>query len=124
MNNKKLFDYIDKYGGDSNNFIKINNLDSMLDFESSDVKDNTEDYTISLLDKILSNGSTNDNDVLSDSSGGFLHALPVLFAVGKRIPGKAIQGALTSAMAGVIKNVNTEKNVQIANVQTDKKSKN
>jgi len=73
MNNKKLFDYIDQYGGDSNNFIKINNLDSMMDFESSDVLDNTEDYTSSLLSKILSNGSTNDNEdnnQLSDISGG------------------------------------------------------
>jgi hypothetical protein len=63
MNNKKLFNYIDHYGGNSNsnsNSIKINNLDNMLDFESSDVIDNTEDYTSSLLDKILSNDSTNN----------------------------------------------------------------
>ena len=59
MNNKKLFNYIDHYGGNSNS-IKINNLDNMLDFESSDVIDNTEDYTSSLLDKILSNDSTNN----------------------------------------------------------------
>ena len=69
MNNKKLFNYINQHGGNSNNIIKINNLDSMIDFESSDVIDNTEDYTSSLLSKILSNG-INDNDVLSDSSGG------------------------------------------------------
>ena len=73
MNNKKLFYYINQHGGNSNNIIKINNLDSMIDFESSDVIDNTEDYTISLLDKILSNGSTNYNEynnVLSDISSG------------------------------------------------------
>jgi len=70
MNNKKLFNYINQHGGNSNNIIKINNIDSMIDFESSDVIDNTEDYTSSLLSKILSNG-INDNDVLSDSSGGF-----------------------------------------------------
>jgi hypothetical protein len=81
MNNKKLFDYIDQYGGDSNNFIKINNLDSMMDFESSDVLDNTEDYTSSLLSKILSNGSTNDNEdnnQLSDISGGIALLIPAL----------------------------------------------
>ena len=60
MNNKKLYNYIDSYGGNSNT-INIENLDKMLDFESSDVEDNTEDYTSSLLDKILSNDLTNDN---------------------------------------------------------------
>jgi hypothetical protein len=122
MNNKKLFDYIDQYGGDSNNFIKIDNLDSMMDFESSDVKDNTEDYTISLLDKILSNGSTNDNEdnnQLSDISGGSISSIrsitPAGFAfnlakkVGpgaKKLAENAVSQASKSVKQSVIQSVN------------------
>jgi hypothetical protein len=75
MNNKKLFNYIDQYGGNTENINKINNLDNMLVFESSDIKDIDNDYKSSLLDNILdeiddnlSNNSSDDN--LSDISGG------------------------------------------------------
>jgi len=116
MNNKKLFDYIDKYGGDSNNFIKIDNLDSMMDFESSDVLDNTEDYTSSLLSKILSNGSTNDNEdnnQLSDISGGWLPlALKITSTFGpgvKKFAKKAVSNASQSVIQSSDHSVDTKK---------------
>lgn len=120
MNNKKLFNYINQHGGNSNNIIKINNLDSMIDFESSDVIDNTEDYTSSLLSKILSNG-INDNDVLSDSSGG---ASPMML-VGQMIKSKIgdnIRSGVIDKVRSAIKN-NKGVDTELGKSKNKKKAK-
>ena len=71
MNNKDLNKYMEKLGGSLSNpnSIKIANLDSMLDSESTD----ESAYTTSVLDLFNSSDSDSDSDSVSsyESEGGF-----------------------------------------------------